>query len=117
MNRSHCIRAISAFFVLLITTASHAQQNAPGGVIQNGPNSSGTVINNNAPPPPVVYTVCSGEYEGKCQAHDAYLYCYEDVKAWANARCGSALVQRVNTYGGNKCGYSIDKIICTNPHN
>jgi hypothetical protein len=69
------------------------------------------------PPAPIVaqYSVCSGEYERACQQHDTYLYCYADVQAWANARCGSAKVVRLNTYGGNKCGYTIDRIFCTDP--
>ncbi|HVR56033.1 MAG TPA: hypothetical protein VMT72_04325 [Pseudolabrys sp.] len=70
-----------------------------------------------AAPAPVVaqYTVCSGEYERACQQHDAYLYCYSDVQAWANQRCASARVVRLNSYGGNKCGYSMDRVFCTDP--
>jgi hypothetical protein len=67
------------------------------------------------PPITVTYRVCSGEYERACQTHDTYLYCYSDVGAWARARCTSWTVQRLNTYGGNKCGYSIDAVICTGP--
>jgi hypothetical protein len=67
------------------------------------------------PPITVTYRVCSGEYERSCHPHDVYLYCYEDVVAWAKARCASATVQRLSSYGGNKCGYSIDAIICTGP--
>jgi hypothetical protein len=75
------------------------------------------VSQRSAVPAPITtqYTVCSGEYERACQPHDAYLYCGGNVQAWANQRCGSATVQRVNTYGGNKCGYSIDRVICTAP--
>jgi hypothetical protein len=73
-----------------------------------------------APSPPAPFTrairVCSGEYEKNCQPHDAYLYCYVDVGAWAAARCDKHVVQRINTYGGNKCGYSMDDVICTGPH-
>jgi hypothetical protein len=72
-----------------------------------------------AAPSPASFTrairVCSGEYEKNCQPHDAYLYCYVDVGAWAAARCDKYVVQRINTYGGNKCGYSIDDVICTGP--
>jgi hypothetical protein len=67
------------------------------------------------PQPTVSYKICSGEYENRCQAHDVYLYCYADVSAWAKARCNSYTIQRLNTYGGNKCGYSIDSVICTGP--
>lgn len=114
MHSYYYAHAIAIAFAILTATPSHGQnQNAPGGFIQNGPNNQGTIINNNTVPQ--VYTVCSGEYERACQAHDAYLYCYSDVQAWANARCGSSIVQRVNTYGGNRCGYAIDRVICTNP--
>jgi hypothetical protein len=72
-----------------------------------------------AAPSPAPFTrairVCSGEYEKNCQPHDAYLYCYVDVGAWAAARCAKYVVQRINTYGGNKCGYSMDDVICTGP--
>lgn len=66
-------------------------------------------------PVTVVYRVCSGEYERACQQHDAYFYCYADIAAWANARCGSYKISRLNTYGGNKCGYALDAVICTGP--
>jgi hypothetical protein len=67
------------------------------------------------PPTTVTYRVCSGEYEKSCQKHNAYLYCGDDVAAWARRRCTSSTVQRLSTYGGNKCGYSIDAVICTGP--
>jgi len=65
--------------------------------------------------PTVTYKVCSGEYERSCQPHDVYLYCYTDVKAWAGAHCAASTVSRYNTYGGNKCGYSMDLVSCTGP--
>ena len=67
------------------------------------------------PPTTVTYRVCSGEYEKSCQKHNAYLYCGDDVAAWARRRCTSSTVQRLSAYGGNKCGYSIDAVICTGP--
>jgi hypothetical protein len=66
-------------------------------------------------PTTVTYRVCSGEYERACPTHDGYLYCYSNVEDWAKSRCTSYKVQRLNTYGGNKCGYSLDAIICTDP--
>ncbi len=67
------------------------------------------------PPTTVTYRVCSGEYEKSCQKHDAYVYCGDDVAAWAKRRCTSSTVLRLGAYGGNKCGYSIDAVICTGP--
>lgn len=67
------------------------------------------------PPTTVTYRVCSGEYERSCQKHDAYLYCGDDVAAWAKLRCASSTIQRLGAYGGNKCGYSIDAVICAGP--
>jgi len=66
-------------------------------------------------PTTVTYRVCSGEYEKSCQKHNAYLYCGDDIAAWAKRRCTSATVQRLSTYGGNKCGYSLDAVICAGP--
>jgi hypothetical protein len=70
-----------------------------------------------APPtaPTVVYKVCSGEYERACPAHDAYLYCYSDLGTWAAARCTSFTTSRVTSFGGNKCGYSLDTVVCNGP--
>ena len=65
--------------------------------------------------PTVTYRVCSGEYEARCQSHDVYLYCYADVKGWAAAKCTTSTVSRYSTYGGNKCGYSMDLVSCTGP--
>lgn len=67
------------------------------------------------PPPTVTYKVCVGEYEGACQAHDVYLYCYTDVSAWAKQKCSSYSASRYNTYGGNKCGYGMDLVTCVGP--
>jgi hypothetical protein len=66
-------------------------------------------------PTTVTYRVCSGEYEKSCQKHNAYLYCGDDIAAWARRRCTSSTVQRLSTYGGNKCGYSLDAVICAGP--
>jgi len=70
-----------------------------------------------SPPQPIVsrYRVCSGEYERACDAHDVYMYCYSDVQAWADKKCSKAQVVRLNSRGGNKCGYSLDEVICTGP--
>jgi hypothetical protein len=67
------------------------------------------------PPVTVTYRICSGEYARACQPHDVYLYCYQSPAEWAKSRCESAKVQRLSTYGGNKCGYSLDAVICTGP--
>jgi hypothetical protein len=61
----------------------------------------------------VAYKICSGEYERACKTHDVYLYCSPDLDAWAKARCSSYTIQRIDTYGGNKCGYSLDTVLCT----
>jgi len=66
-------------------------------------------------PVTVVYRVCSGEYERACLPHDAYLYCYVSVDNWAKGKCESHKITRLNTYDGNKCGYSLDAVICTSP--
>jgi hypothetical protein len=98
---NHALAIVLITLILSITTSYGQTNNAQGGIIQSGQGNQGTVINNPPSPPSITYTVCSGEYEGRCQGHDVYLYCYTDIRAWANARCGSALVQRANTYGGN----------------
>jgi hypothetical protein len=63
----------------------------------------------------VTYRACSGEYESACQAHDVYFYCGADIDSWAKARCGTHSIQRIATYGGNKCGYAIDQVTCVSP--
>jgi hypothetical protein len=71
-----------------------------------------------ATPPQLASTtfrICTGEYERACQAHDVYLYCGASIEAWAKDKCTSYQVLRLNTYGGNKCGYSIDQLVCEGP--
>jgi hypothetical protein len=63
----------------------------------------------------VTYKVCTGEYQQACPPHDAYLYCYANLNAWATSRCTSFTTSRVSVYGGNKCGYSLDTVVCTGP--
>jgi hypothetical protein len=67
------------------------------------------------PNPPIIYRICTGEYERACQPHEVYLYCYTPVESWAKDRCTTFTVRRLNTYGGNKCGYSLDEVICNGP--
>jgi hypothetical protein len=66
---------------------------------------------------PVVteYRVCAGEYERACQPHDVYQYCDVSTDGWAKARCSSFKVIRLDTKDGNKCGYLLDRVICTGP--
>jgi hypothetical protein len=61
------------------------------------------------------YLVCTGEYERACLNHQVYLYCGADVTSWAKERCSSFSITVLNTYGGNKCGYSLQQVNCTNP--
>jgi hypothetical protein len=109
-------RTLAALTALLIASTYANAQNvdAPNGNAV-GRDNNGSMIVNPKPDVVVTYRVCSGEYERACQQHDAYLYCAGDVKSWADSRCSSYVVQRVNTYGGNKCGYSIDAVICHDP--
>jgi hypothetical protein len=74
--------------------------------------------NKTLPPPQpavVVYRICSGEYERNCLPHTMYQYCGFSVDGWAKQHCSSFSAQRLDTRDGNKCGYSLDQIICTGP--
>jgi hypothetical protein len=66
-------------------------------------------------PAPVqaVYKICSGEYKGPCPSDALYQYCYFSVEDWAKGKCSSYKINRLATFGGNKCGYSVDEIVCT----
>jgi hypothetical protein len=68
-----------------------------------------------APAPTVAYKICSGEYERNCLPHDMYQYCGFNVAGWADQHCSSKNVLRLDTRDGNKCGYSLDQVICTGP--
>ena len=61
------------------------------------------------------YDVCIGEYERACLPHQVYIYCGVSIDDWARPRCSSFSVVRLNTYGGNKCGYGLDRVFCTGP--
>jgi hypothetical protein len=70
-------------------------------------------------PPPsetvVVVKICAGEYERNCQPHDVYQYCDVLPDNWAKPHCSSYTVQRLDTRDGNKCGYTLDQVICKGP--
>jgi hypothetical protein len=73
-------------------------------------------IANTAPKLPTqTYRICVGEYERACQPHEVYLYCGINVEAWAKDRCTSPRIRQLNSYGGNKCGYSLVEVICIGP--
>jgi hypothetical protein len=72
-------------------------------------------VNPEPPPVTVVYRICSGEYEQNCLSHTMYQYCGFSVDGWAKQHCSSFTAQRLDTRDGNKCGYSLDQIICTGP--
>ena len=93
---------IAQLFPKAIATAPAAPPTAP-----SSPPSTAPVI--------VTYKVCTGEYQQACPPHDAYLYCYANLNAWATSRCASFTTSRVSTYGGNKFGYSLDTVVCTGP--
>jgi len=65
--------------------------------------------------PPRYYRLCIGEYERACQTHDAYLYCGANPEIWARDRCSSYSILQLNSYGGNKCGYSLVEVQCNGP--
>lgn len=67
------------------------------------------------PLPVVVYKICSGEYERACLTHDIYQYCGFNVQGWADARCTSSTIVRLDSRDGNKCGYDLHQVICTGP--
>jgi len=105
-----------AVFILVyqFSPASLVTQSTP-------PPKSGTAVNSpppvvNAPTPiTVTYKICTGEYERNCPSHDIYQYCYVPVENWARAHCESFRISRLDTRDENKCGYSIDQVICTSP--
>jgi hypothetical protein len=73
-------------------------------------------LKSQAPPQAVTtYRICSGEYERACLPHDMYQYCAFNVRAWADQHCTAAKILRLDTRDGNKCGYSLDQVICTGP--
>jgi hypothetical protein len=72
-----------------------------------------------APPPPssrIVYKTCTGSFEPTCPSHDVFFPCGADVAAWARNRCGTYSIRRLapDSYGGDRCGYTINEIICEN---
>jgi hypothetical protein len=72
----------------------------------SSPPQSPTIVN---------FRVCLGEYERNCPPHDVYMYCYQDVGAWASQRCDIAKVIPLGSQSGNKCGYTSVQVICTGP--
>jgi hypothetical protein len=64
----------------------------------------------------VTKRVCTGEYEANCAgAHDAFFTCGyfgSDDEIAAQICKGPSKAVRVNTKGGNKCGYSLIEVTC-----
>lgn len=73
------------------------------------------VSQSTAPPIVTNFRVCLGEYERACPPHDVYLYCYQDVGAWAKQRCNDVKVIPLGSSSGNKCGYTSVQVICSGP--
>jgi hypothetical protein len=69
------------------------------------------------PPPAVVvtYKFCVGEYRQRCPSDAIYQYCGFSAENWAAARCASHTTTNLGTFDGNKCGYSIDQVLCSLP--
>jgi len=39
------------------------------------------------------------------------------VEDWAKGKCSSYTINSLATFDGNKCGYSVDEIVCTSKMN
>jgi hypothetical protein len=81
--------------------------------IERRPNASGVVPR--AKPSAqinMIYDVCVGEYESRCERHTAYTKC-GGLNAWARKTCGKFIATVVETKPGHKCGYSIVLVACS----
>jgi hypothetical protein len=72
-----------------------------------------------SPPPPepvnVHYKFCTGEHRQRCPSDAIPQDCGFSVADWAKANCTSYATKHLDTFDGNRCGYSIDQVICTSP--
>jgi hypothetical protein len=69
-----------------------------------------------APPPKTTTTafqVCQGEFPEQCPPGSKWVNCYVPIKDFLDPICTSLTSTRISTRGGNRCGYSVDQIICT----
>jgi hypothetical protein len=58
------------------------------------------------------FQVCNGEYQGSCPPSTVWLPCGASVKNWVDGQCTSASITRISSRDGNRCGYSIDQVLC-----
>jgi hypothetical protein len=70
-----------------------------------------------APSAKIVKRVCTGEFEANCAgAHDAFYTCgyfgSDDAIAAQLCQGSPSKAVRINTKGGNKCGYSLIEVTC-----
>jgi hypothetical protein len=89
----------------------------PPGPVTNAPVNPRKPPTTSPPPePPVVtYKTCTGSLESVCPSHDYFFLCGANLAAWARAQCGSFTITKVDSYGGDRCGYSINQIVCRDP--
>lgn len=89
--------------------------NAGPGSISPAPLSPAQNVKEQPAPPErrFLARVCVGEFERECQQHNVFLYCGENVEAWARPRCSSPSIQLISTKAGNRCGYSLFEVSCT----
>ncbi len=66
-------------------------------------------------PPVVTYKTCTGSFESVCPSHDHFFACGANLASWARAQCASFTITKVDSYGGDRCGYSINQIVCRDP--
>ena len=100
----------------LVVAVAKGIQSGPGGPsLEATPTTAVTpFLAPYLPSPPVkaVYKICAGEYKALCPSDAIYQYCYFNVEDWAKNKCTAYSINRLATFGGNKCGYAIDEVVC-----
>jgi hypothetical protein len=56
--------------------------------------------------------VCVGEYEGSCPPHDVFVGC-SNPNVWAANACIKFTSVKLSDVSGNKCGYALFQIACS----
>ncbi|MGY3080257.1 hypothetical protein ACVWZZ_006665 [Bradyrhizobium sp. LM6.10] len=59
------------------------------------------------------FQVCVGEFAENCPVGAKVLPCGTSVQKWAKSQCLNASITQISDRAGNRCGYSISQIFCT----
>ncbi|MBR0691588.1 hypothetical protein JQ594_37135, partial [Bradyrhizobium manausense] len=75
--------------------------------------SKGPTTTTKGPMTTTALQVCQGEYSDQCPVGAVWLDCGKSIQALMAPMCDSFTPTRISSRSGNRCGYSVDQIVCS----